>query len=43
MPFCNGVDRSLNVTPHESGQTSTQGNSLQETYRTFERSKANER
>ena len=31
MPFCNGMDRSFNVTPRETGQTSALGNSLQET------------
>jgi len=35
MPLCNGADRDLNVIPCESRQTSTLGNSLQETYRTF--------
>jgi len=35
MPFCNGLDRDLNVIPCESRQTSTLGNSLQETFRTF--------
>ena len=43
MSFCNGVNRDLNVIPRESGQTSTLGNSLQETFRTFERRKANGR
>jgi len=43
MPFCNGMDRDLNVILCESRQTSTIGNSLQETFRTFERRKANER
>ena len=33
--FCNGMDRDLNVIPCESRQTSTLGNSLQETFRTF--------
>jgi len=35
MPLCNGLDRDLNVIPCESRQTSTLGNSLQETFRTF--------
>jgi hypothetical protein len=35
MPSCNGMDRDLNVIPCESRQTSTLGNSLQETFRTF--------
>lgn len=42
-PLCNGVDRDLNVILCESRQTSTLGNSLQETYRTFKSRKANER
>lgn len=43
MPFHNRMDRDLNVIPCESKQTSTLGNSLQETFRTFKKGKANER
>jgi hypothetical protein len=35
MSFCNGMNRDLNVIPCESRLTSTLGNSLQETFRTF--------
>ena len=35
MPLCNEVDKGLNLTLHESGQTSVYGNSLQITFRTF--------
>jgi hypothetical protein len=35
MSFCNGMNTDLNVIRCESRQTSTTGNSLQETYRTF--------
>ena len=32
MPLCNEADRGGNITSHESGLTSTYGNSLQETF-----------
>jgi len=35
MSFCNGMNRDSNIIPCESRQTSTLGNSLQETYRIF--------
>ena len=43
MPLGNRVDRGSKICPNSKECRLLQGDSLQETYRTFERSKANER